>query len=54
MNHKKNNKQLRNFGGTKMPKELGNTVLMNTNALSKLSFLPKNEREKISENITKK
>ncbi len=54
MKHRKNKNQLCDFGGTKMPKSLGNTVLMNTNALSKISFLPEDERQKITDNITKK
>ncbi|MBR6681670.1 MAG: hypothetical protein IKL40_01650 [Clostridia bacterium] len=54
MKHTKNEKSLCDFGGTKMPKTLGNTLLMNTEALSKIAFLPENERQKITENITKK
>ena len=54
MKHRKNKDKLCDFGGTKMPQTLGNTIMMNTNALSKIAFLPENERKKITENITKK
>lgn len=54
MKYRKNKNQLCDFGGTKIPKTLGNTLLMNTEALSKIAFLPENERQKITNNIIKK
>ena len=51
--NKKDDKKICDFGGTKMPQSLGNTVLLNTDALSKIAFLPEEERQKITESITK-
>ena len=54
MKRKKKQKELYISKSTKMPQTLGNTVLMNTDILSKISFLPEDERKKITGNITKK
>ncbi len=54
-NHDKNkdDKTLCNFGGTNIPKSLGNTLLMNTNALSRIAFLPEKERLMLTLNVIK-
>ena len=38
MKNTQKEKQLCDFGGTKMPKTLGNTIMMNTDILSKIQI----------------
>ncbi len=51
MNNTEKKDNLENFGGTNLPHKLGHSLMMNTNAIARLSFLPEDERIKISKKL---